>query len=222
MWGNLFDTEVINKRCDVTGFFRIFTEHAKGSGASNADHVFEIHPATSIDCGSEVSFSDRLKVFTGMSAILPKTADSCLQKRRLEVRFKRGRYEFRQSGGTCGNFVIIQVSEAARNDVSRVRGGHSALVTATADGEHDLPLRIYTLAGSDADDWLADVDRNGMGDEPVTLHGITTYDYRAIIHTIKGTGGRWLRPADWTQVDSPVALVILGETETVPWRRRRR
>ncbi|MDT5293364.1 MAG: hypothetical protein QOJ76_244 [Acidobacteriota bacterium] len=60
-----------------------------------------------------------------------------------------------------------------------------------------------------------------MGDEPVTLHGIITYDYRAIIDTVT-SGGPWLRPTDWTQVDSPIALIILGETETVPWRRRRR
>jgi hypothetical protein len=219
-WEDLFDRQVIARRCDATGFFRIFTEHAQGgSGVSNPDHVFEIHPALSIDCGQEISFGNMLKAFPGMSAIQPASADSCIAKRQLEVRFKRNRYEFRHNkAGRCGNFAIIRVNSVTPAQVSRVGGGHAATAQVTADGRNERTLKVYTLTGSDADDWLSDVNANGMGGRRVMLHGIITYDYRAIIGAVRGQGGRWMKPADWAPVNSPLALVILGRTETVPWR----
>jgi hypothetical protein len=78
VWPNLFDDRVIGKNCQVTGFPRIFTEHAQGAGdAANPNHVLEIHPATAISCGgSDLAFTGFLKAIKGMHAIKPGTAAS--------------------------------------------------------------------------------------------------------------------------------------------------
>lgn len=212
-WSTLFDSQVINKKCEVSGFFRIFTEHAQGGqGASNPDHVFEIHPAVSIDCGEEISFANMLRVFPGMSAIQPNSADSCFAKRKLEVRFKRERYEFRHNNaGTCGNFAVIKVVRVERGDVSDLDGGHMATATVIAKGTIEHSLTIYTITGSDADEWLKTVKSRGMGRTTMQLHGLITFDYRAIIKTIRAENGRWLKPTDWQDVPSPIALVVFGK-----------
>jgi hypothetical protein len=52
-WQDLLDAQVVGHHCRVTGFPRLFTEHAVGPEAdSNPNHVFELHPALSIDCGT--------------------------------------------------------------------------------------------------------------------------------------------------------------------------
>lgn len=213
-WSTLFDTQVINKKCEVRGFFRIFTEHAQGGkGASNPDHVFEIHPAMSIDCGEEISFAEMLRVFPGMSAIQASSADSCFAKRELEVRFKRERYEFRHNNaGTCGNFAIIKVVRVDRGDVSELDGGHVAQATVIAKGSTERSLTIYTITGSDADDWLKTVKSRGTGRTAIQLHGLITFDYRAIIKTLRAANGRWLKPNEWQEVPSPIALVVFGKS----------
>lgn len=80
IWPSLFDSRVIGKECAVTGFPRIFTEHAQGpEDAANPNHVLEIHPATAVTCGGqELSFIGFLKAIKGMRAIKPATAASCI------------------------------------------------------------------------------------------------------------------------------------------------
>ena len=48
-WNTFATSNLDNKTCDVTGFLRIFTEHASGGGgATNPDHAYEFHPALSM------------------------------------------------------------------------------------------------------------------------------------------------------------------------------
>jgi hypothetical protein len=82
-WPKVFDELVMNRDCVVTGFPRIFTEHASdGDEGANPNHVFEIHPATRIKCGDNVvSFDTYLTYFPGMRAIKPASANNCVRTR---------------------------------------------------------------------------------------------------------------------------------------------
>src|SRR5439155_17464011 len=63
-WTQYADRKISGKDCTAVGFPRIFTEHASGVGnASNPDHVFELHPLTSLSCpGVQVNFRPYLRV----------------------------------------------------------------------------------------------------------------------------------------------------------------
>lgn len=220
IWPNLFDDKIIGRTCEVNGFLRLFTEHAAGGGAggSNPDHVFEIHPALSITCdGEETSFRNFLKIFPGMRAITPGSASSCIRLRDLSVRFKNSRYQFKQQGGTCGNFAIIEVSSVVGNSTNELSGGHSTIGRVTADGENTSTLKLYTLSGSESDTWLADVMQNGFGTEPKLLHGLFTYDIASILRTLRDANGQLTEPSTWQEIDFPLAFVVFGDAETAPW-----
>jgi hypothetical protein len=130
IWPEILDDKIMNKKCEVRGFIRIFTEHAQGSiDPANPNHVFEIHPALSIKAGTEILFfQDFLTAFEGMSHIKPTTTASCIRDRKLDVRYNKAenRYEFRGEGGRCGNFAIIEVSNVRKEWIRSLDGGHSA------------------------------------------------------------------------------------------------
>jgi hypothetical protein len=84
LWPKHLDQNVMNRECDVTGFPRIFTEHASGNeDPANPNHVLEIHPALRIECdGTKPLLMEKfLKVYKGMRKIKPATSASCLENR---------------------------------------------------------------------------------------------------------------------------------------------
>lgn len=220
-WGSIFDG-LNGQTCQVTGFPRIFTEHASGSsGASNPNHVFEIHPMTHLKCGGqELSFDSLLKVYSGMRAISPTTAADCINQRELFVRFDPDsqEYVFREQGGRCGNFAIIEVQEVLASTIRSIGGGHSAIARVSPDGQSNATLKIYTLAPSERDTWLSQLTTRGSNnDARVLLHGLFTYDYFSVQKTLHPIGGDWQQPLDWTPVRYPLAFVVFGQAESAPW-----
>jgi hypothetical protein len=224
-WLSLFDARVINKDCRVKGFPRIFTEHATTGGEheSNPNHVFEIHPALRLDCdgSAALDFTAFMGAPEGLRHILPSSAESCIAGRTLSVRFKNSQYEFLQKGGSgCGNFAIIEVSHLHEQWIRATGGGHSALARITADGNATHTMKLYTLEGTSADDWVTSVQAGHADTKRHIIHGILTYDYFAILKAVTKVDGSWLPAstlASWKLVDFPIAFIVYGETETIPW-----
>lgn len=221
-WPDVFDSQVMHRDCVATGFPRIFTEHAKNAGGgANPNHVFELHPATKIVCGDNaVSFEGYLTVFPHMRAITPSSADNCVRTRSLSVRYNsdKARYEFLQDGGQhCGNFAVAEVGFVEPAWVHKIGGGHSAIARVSLNGESRTTLKIYTLEGSEADSWLAQVKDSGMGDQRTYLHGMLTYDYFSIVRAVRTRDGTWLKPTDWMPVKFPLAFVVFGMPNEAPW-----
>ncbi len=222
-WGSLFDG-FNGQTCQITGFPRVFTEHASGSsGASNPNHVFEIHPMTHLKCGGqELSFDSLLKVYSGMRAISPSTAADCIDQRQLFVRFDADsqQYVFREQNGRCGNFAIVEVQEVLASTIRSIGGGHSAIARVSADGQSITTLKIYTLAPSERDSWLSQLTASGAGatgGNRVLLHGLFTYDYFSIQKALHPVGGDWQKPLDWIPVRYPLAFVVFGQADSAPW-----
>jgi len=221
VWLSVFD-DLSGQTCEVTGFPRIFTEHAAGpAGPSDPNHVFEVHPAVSISCGSQkLSFSDFITVFPGMRAISPNTAASCISDRKLEVRYDKDaqQYEFRESGGRCGNFAIVELKAVNPQWIQAINGGHSTIARVSPDGQSIAPLKIYTLSRSDVDSWLA-ASKSSSGDPFAGkfLHGPFTYDYYAIIKIVHPRSMEWQEMADWVPVPYPLAFVVFGHAAAPPW-----
>lgn len=210
------------KSCSVTGFPRIFTEHASNGGEpSNPNHVLEIHPALTIDCGAgqRFDFSPFLTALPGMRAIAPSTTTSCITQRHLFVRFDSTsqQYLFREEGGRCGNFAVVEVVRVFQQSIRTVGTGHSAILRVSPDGQSDTTLKIYTEAGSQIDSWLTKQQSNPTPEERVFIHGLFTYDYFAIQRTLHPLNAAWLQPADWVQVRFPLAFVAYGQTNSAPW-----
>lgn len=219
IWPAYLDSHVMGKNCDVQGFPRIFTEHAEGApDPANPNHVLEIHPALSIDCGGEsLSFLSFLSYIPGMRAIKPSTAASCIKQRQLKVRYADGQYQFQEGGGQCGNFAIVELSNLNAAWIRKVKGGHSAIARVSADGASTATLKIYTLEGTKADSWLADAMQNGVGNARILVHGMFTYDYFSILKTVRTPDGQWTHPSGWEEVKFPLALVVFGKAQTPPW-----
>jgi hypothetical protein len=216
----VFDEFVMNRDCVVTGYPRIFTEHASGGDeGANPNHVFEIHPATRIKCGDDVvAFESYLTYFPGMRAIKPSSANNCVRTRTVSLRHRQGRFEFSEDGGNnCGNFAIVEVGFVEPDWVQKIGGGHSAVARVSLDGSSRTTLKIYTIAGSKADDWLASVKASGQGDDRVYLHGMISYDYFAFVRTARTREGEWINPTEWTRVNFPLVLVVFGMPEGAPW-----
>jgi hypothetical protein len=219
-WPKVFDELVINRDCVVTGFPRIFTEHASGGDeGANPNHVFEIHPATRIKCGDNVvSFDTYLTYFPGMRAIKPASADNCVRTRTVSMRHRQGRFEFSEDGGAnCGNFGIVEVGFVESDWVQKIGGGHSAIARVSLNGSSRTTLKIYTLEGTKADSWLAQVKASGQGDDRVYLHGMFTYDYFAFVRTVRTREREWINPTEWTKVKFPLAFVVFGMPDDAPW-----
>jgi hypothetical protein len=183
--------------------------------------VFEIHPALSIRCGDQnISFESFVTVFPGMRMITPGTASSCISERKLDVRYNKDsqQYVFRESSGRCGNFAVVEVDAVNPSWVRSIDGGHSAIARVTADGQTTVTLKLYTLAPSAVDSWLAaSASQAGGPTSSKLLHGLFTYDYYAIEKVVHPRGNDWQTMADWTPVPFPIAFVVFGETETAPW-----
>ena len=219
-WPRVFDQFVMNRDCVVTGFPRIFTEHASGGDeGANPNHVFEIHPATRIKCGDQtISFESYITVFPGMRAIKPASANDCVRTRTISMRHREGRFEFTEDGGArCGNFAIVEVGYVEPEWIQKISGGHSAIARVSLDGSSRTTLKIYTIDGSDADKWLSRVKENGQGDDRVYLHGMLTYDYFAFVRTVRTRGGEWIDPSEWTRVRFPLAFLVFGMPDGAPW-----
>jgi hypothetical protein len=219
-WGSVFDS-FNSQNCQVTGFPRIFTEHASGStGASNPNHVFEIHPMTGLNCGGQqLSFGSLLKVYPGMRAISPSTTEACIGQRQLFVRFDvdQQQYVFREQGGRCGNFAIVEVQNVLTSTIRSVGGGHSAIARVSPNGQSLATLKIYTLSPSADDSWLSQLSPSHNGGTRVLLHGLFTYDYFAIQRVVHPKGQDWQRPPDWVPVPYPLAFVVFGQADSPPW-----
>lgn len=220
-WRDLVRGSVIDRTCEVRGFLRIFTEHASGGGAggSNPDHAYELHPALGMACGGQTfNFDSMLRAFPGMRHIQPSTAAGCINDRELYARWRNNRYEFQDGGGTCGNFAIVEVRDIDMDWSFAMAGGHYTFATVTANGQTQSTVGVYTLSGSEADGWLAGViQQGGVGNTRKVLHGMFTYDPQSIIMALTDEQGNLVRPNLWKRVDFPLALVIFGETATVPW-----
>lgn len=216
-WGNFADTNLVDKTCDVTGFLRIFTEHATGGsgGGSNPNHAYEFHPAMSMRCGNQsFAFENMLRAFPDLRHISAGTASNCLKNRRLRVRFRNNRYEFQESGGgSCGNFVIVRVSAIETTDPALEEAGHYAIATVTANGNSTARVGLYTLAPSSLDSWLRQVLNSGGGSSTKVIHGVTTYNWQSIIRTLTDQNGDLRRPSSWTNIQTPMAVIAYGETE---------
>ena len=222
-WATIFDG-VKGETCDVTGFPRIFTEHAKTGGDPNSNplHMYEMHPTTQIKCASQtLKFgSNYVRGFQGMTSIKPTSATSCIQKRGLNVRFNSDEkmYEFQEvGGGTCGNFATIELDNIPAQFIQDVGNGHSAIARESADGESTDSLKIYTLGGTDIDTFLAQLKQSKKQQRKIVL-GLFTYDYFAIQKVLfNPTTKVWSKPADWTEVPFPLAFVVYGEMEEAPF-----
>lgn len=221
-WGAAFDRYAMDRDCTVFGFPRIFTEHSTGADTeANPNHVFEIHPALKMVCPDKtISFETFLKVFKGMRAIKPETARKCIDERKLQVRYNTNkvRYEFKEGGGgSCGNFAIVEVGNIEPDWVRQIPGGHTAIARVSLDGLSRTTLKLYTLAPSERDDWLAQVTNSGMGTSRVFLHGMFTYDYFSIVKTIRKDKDAPLEEfTDWRDIDFPIAFVVMGESKVGP------
>jgi hypothetical protein len=221
-WGDVFDNQVIGQDCVASGYPRIFTEHAAGGSdaGANPNHVLEIHPALKIVCGSHViDFTGYLKYFDKMRAIKPASADDCVRNRTVSMRYDpAGRqYDFLQEGGqSCGNFAIAEV--AFLSNVKALKDGHSVIARVTFNGESRTTLKLYTLANTEADAWLASAHEGAVGPDRVYVHGMLTYDYFAFVKAMRSQAGKqWINPTTWTKVAYPFALVLFGFPKDAPW-----
>lgn len=222
-WGDTLDAGVMNKDCKVRGYLRIFTEHASGSVlAANPNHVFEIHPALSIDCeGSTLDFRQFLNAPEGLRHLSASTANDCLEKRKLKVRYNSSTkmYEFRETGGRCGNFAIVEVGSVRKNWIRSIQqGGHSAIARVSANGLQRHTVKLYTFASTEADEWIAGLVEGHIPSERILVHGLFTYDSFSMVKTLRNpANGAWSTAGEWAEVHFPVALVVFGKTQTIPW-----
>lgn len=230
-----FFRSVQDSTCEVTGFPRIFSEHAAGGGdgGSNPDHVIEIHPVTALTCGqTTMDFIPLVKIHPNMRKISSNSTRACLEERKLWVR-QRGsgnqiRYEFAEegakggSGGSCGNFVVVHAAIGKEYIRQLSNGGdHVALARAWVDSSGPFALKIYTYNGTPEDSALAQLDANpdSIATLEMNLHGLLTYDYFTIVQAVQeddpGPDGQFdWRPAlelrNFIEIRSPLALIVFG------------
>ena len=225
VWRARLDNDVLNEDCEVTGFPRVYTEHLsqeEHAGTSNPNHVFEIHPATRIACKNSepLSFIKNFRSFPGLKRIKASSAHDCITGLQLWVRFhaEGDHYELAQNRpGNCGNFAIVEVTSVPQEWIQKTGGGHTAIARVSTDGEDDLTLKLYTVEGSAADDWFTRLKAGQPQlDDPRLVHGILTYDYFSMVRAIGDSGGELGKPSTWTEVRFPLAMVVLGGTDTPP------
>lgn len=217
-WPAFLDEHVLNRPCEVTGFFRIFVE-ARGTGPvaspSNPRHVFEFHPVSLIECsGVRVSFEKFLKVFPGMRAGTPATTTNCINSRTLEGRFASDtrEYQFRETGSRCGNFAVIGLRKLVPGSFRSAEGGHIAEAVVTTDGATTVTLKLYTLSQTLADEWLVRTASHPSSNQhSKSLHGLLTYDEQAILKAMES------KPEAWTKINTPLAIVVFDQVVSAPW-----
>ena len=221
------DNAVLNKDCTVEGFPRVYTEHATGGslGGSNPRHVFEIHPATDITCGSiDLPFIKFFRSFPDLRHISAGSAHTCITQLKMWVRYHdvdgEDQYEFFQDRpANCGNFVIVEVSSLPQEWIQATGGGQTAIGRVTANGSTTITLKLYAVEGTPTADWFARLKKGEQSlDDTRLVHGVLTYDYFSMIRAIGDQAdGALDKPPDWVEVRFPLALVILGPTNVVPW-----
>ena len=88
-----------------------------------------------------------------------------------------------------------------------------------ANGSTTVTLKLYAVEGTPAADWFARLKKGEQHlDDPRLVHGVLTYDYFSMIRAIGDQAdGALDKPPDWVEVRFPLALVILGPTNVVPW-----
>jgi hypothetical protein len=214
-WPQVFDDQVMTKECEVTGFPRLFTEHAGGQPLpANPNHFFEMHPALAIkpvSGGDGLDFQTFLKFHEGLPSIKPVSAASCMEKRKLSVRREKGKYFFREDGGTCGNFIKVEAT-IPQEWIKKIKGGFSAIARVTPPEEGTYSLKIYGMEGTPGGALLEGL-MTQESDGRIFLHGLLTYDYFAILRTVRQQDGTWLKISNWKAVPFPLALVIFGEAK---------
>lgn len=231
-WRNYFD-DVRDDTCKVTGFPRIFSEHAAGGGTtgSNPDHVLELHPVTGLECnGTAINFVEILRYYPGMRAITPNSASACLDQRRLWVRQRGGtaddpRYEFKEagakgSGGRCGNFIIVDAYISKEYLRRLANDDHTALARVWIGDSGPFALKVYTYATTPVNERIAALMQEPDDDASIELklHGMLTYDYFTIIRSLQrwsesAQDWEWLPRTDlqaWQEVPNPLSLVVFG------------
>jgi hypothetical protein len=212
-WPQVFDNEVMNKECEVTGFPRLFTEHAGGAAKpANPNHFFEVHPALTIkptSGGQGLDFQTFLKFHQGLPSIKPTSAASCMEKRKLFIRRERGKFFFKEEGGQCGNFIKVEAT-IPQEWIKKIKGGYSALARVTPPEEGTYSLKIYGMEGTPGGTLLEGL-KTQPDDQRIFLHGLLTYDYFSIIRAARPQGGTWFKIPNWKPVPFPLALVIFGE-----------
>lgn len=213
LWPRYLDEHVMSRTCDVQGYPRIFTEHASGNtDPANPDHVLEIHPALRIMCGTfDLDMRSFLKAYPGMRKIKAQTAARCVDGRFLYVRRRSSRYEFSEGGGgSCGNFALFKTT-LVREWIRKIRGGHSAIVRASPGGLGPFTLKIYTYEGTPEDRTVRNVLAGSNVSRRLYYHGMLTYDYFAVLRTVRDRDDAWLGVPEWTRVRFPLAFVVFGE-----------
>jgi hypothetical protein len=224
VWPEYLDDNFMDKTCEVTGFLRIFTEHAQGSkDAANPNHVFEIHPAIKMKTGNqEVLFDKFLMAIEGMRHIQPSTTAAIINDLTLKLRYNstKNQYEFLVHGKT-GNFAIIEVGYVNKDWVKFTGGGHSVIARVSPDGKSRTTLKLYTLSGTDSDTWLEGIMNGKSSSQRILLHGLFTFDYFSIIRALESKDSKdpkdWYTGNDWIEIKYPLAFIVFGETETIPW-----
>lgn len=212
-WLKVFDDQVMTKECEVTGFPRLFTEHAGGAAKpANPNHFFEVHPALAIKpvSGEQgLDFQTFLKFHQGLPSIKSTSAASCLEKRKLFIRREKGKFFFKEEGGQCGNFIKAEAT-IPQEWIRKINGGFSALARVTPPEEATFSLKIYGMDGTPGGTLLESL-KTQPDDRRIFLHGLLTYDYFAIVRAARQQDGTWLKIPNWKPVPFPLALVIFGE-----------
>lgn len=170
-----------------------------------------------------MQFTNFFVGFEGLKHILPESADECLESLRLWVRFHNeggeNWYEFfEQKSPRCGNLAIIEAASVPKEWIRKTGGGHTAIARVTVDGGTRRTLKVYSVEGTEADEWLERrlAGKKASLSDPRMLHGFFTYDYFAILRIVND-GGKWSTNTEWTEIRFPMAFVILGPTTVVPW-----
>ncbi len=155
LWAAKIDNAVLSKDCTVEGFPRVYTEHATGGGlgSSNPRHVFEIHPATDIVCGStDLPFIKFFPLVSRSPSHLSRIRAHLHHALKMWVRYHNvdaeDQYQFFQDRpANCGNFVIVEVSSVPSEWIQATGGGQTAIGRVTANGSTTITLKLYAVEG---------------------------------------------------------------------------
>jgi hypothetical protein len=236
-WIDYFDSHVTGQSCRLTGYPRIYSEHAAGgeAGSSNPDHVVELHPLLALDCGaSPIAFDGLMRAYPKMKRITDASTIACLDSRKLYVR-QRGTgnnvvYEFLEegakgSGGRCGNFAVVdahitkQYIRGLENGSTATDSDHVALAQAWVGESGPFPLKLYTYRGTPENDAIVVLAKKAKKSASLDLplHGLFTYDYFTIVQALqvqKPDGTYDWAPAssltEYKEVSHPLSLVVFG------------
>jgi hypothetical protein len=58
------------------------------------------------------------------------------------------------------------------------------------------------------------IQQGGTGNVNRVVHGVFTYDWEGIIATLRDSQGNLRRPSQYENIETPLALIVYGETAT--------